>query len=167
MARINMILGILLGLAAVVSGPIGSPSVRGMFNSQLMEKAVPTPGPPLPDGTPGRSTLEVSPIDRAADAVRWDQYQKGSETLSLYAVVLVALGALRTTGWGQKIGGPCLMAGATIFGGGAVLGAYFDMATLNVFSSIGAILLLAGWGGLLLAAIEWNRTPKITKEASA
>ena len=167
MARINLILGIVLGLSAVVGGPIGSASVRVMFNAQLMEKAVPTPGPILADGTAGPELLEVSPIDRAADAIRWEQYQKGIETLSLYAVVLVALGALRTTGWGQKIGGPCLMAGATIFGGGAALGAYFDNATMNVFSSIGAMLLLAGWGGLLLAAIQWNSKPTTTQEASA
>lgn len=133
---------------------MASGSVRNMFNAQLMEKAVPTPGPALPDGTPGRTTLEVSPIDRAADAVRWQDYQKGIQSISIYSLALVGLGLLGTPGKGQLLGGIGFGLGTLLYGGGLALGAYFNMPTIGVLAPIGAMILLAGWGGLLLAAIQ-------------
>lgn len=167
MSSLNLILGSVFGLLAVLGGPVGESYVDSVFQTQLREKAKLTPGRINPDGTQEKDTMEISVIDRRENTARWARYQKGLQSIALHSLALLALGLVASRGYGPVIGCIGFGLGTLLYGCGLACGAYLDMATLNVFSSIGAMLLLAGWGGLLLAAIQWNSQPTTIQEASA
>lgn len=168
MSSLNLILGSLFGLLAVLGGPVGESYVDSVFQSQLREKAKMTPGRINPDGSQEKDSMEISVIDRQESAARWARYQKGIQSIAFHSLALLALGLVASRGYGPIIGGIGFGLGTLLYGGGLAGGAYFNMATLNVFSSIGAMLLLAGWGGLLLASIEKRFSkPTTTQEATA
>ncbi len=151
MANINFVLGSLLGMIAVVGGPVGAPWVQGLFDEQLQEKAVYVADPYGPEGA---KTLEISAIDRQESAQRWQRYQQGVQYCGYYALALIGLGLVGTVGRGQVIGGGGFTLGTALYGGGLAIGALFDMQTLQLAAPIGAMILLFGWGGFLLSVLE-------------
>lgn len=151
MINVNVILGSLLGMVAVVGGPIGSPWVQSQFDKQLQEKAVYVSDPHGPEGA---KTLEISAIDRQESAQRWKRYQQGVQYCGYYALALVGLGLVGAVGRARMIGGAGFMLGTILYAGGLALGALLDMPTLQLATPIGAMILLVGWGGLLLSAVQ-------------
>lgn len=162
---LNLILGCLFGLVAVLGGPVGESYVDAKFQSELREKAKMTPGRINPDGSQEKDSMEISTIDRQESAKRWERYQKGIQSISIYSLALVGLGLLGTSGKGQLIGGIGFGLGTLLYGGGLALGAYFNMPTIGVLAPIGAMILLAGWGGLLLAALQGQGEKPMPAEA--
>ena len=154
MSTLNLILGCLFGLAAVLGGPVGESYVEAKFQSELREKAKMTPGRINPDGSQEQDSMEISAIDRQESAKRWERYQKGIQSIAIYSLAMVGLGLIRTPGKGQLLGGIGFGLGTLLYGGGLALGAYFNMPTIGVLAPIGAMILLAGWGGLLLAVLQ-------------
>jgi len=164
MANINFILGSFLGLAAVVGGPVGSPWVQGHFDKQLQEKAVYVSDP---NGPEGAKTLEISAIDRQESALRWERYQQGVQYCGYYALALVGLGLVGAGGRFQLMGGVGFTLGTLLYAGGLALGALLDMPTLQLATPIGAMILIVGWGGLLLSAVQrGNKGREVSKSTS-
>lgn len=153
MANINFILGSVLGMVAVVGGPVGAPWVQGHFDKQLQAKAVYVSDPHGPEGA---QTLEISAIDRQESAQRWQRYQQGVQYCGYYALALIGLGLVASGGRFQLIGGAGFTLGTLLYAGGLTLGALFDMPTLQLAAPIGAIMLIVGWSGLLLSAVQRN-----------
>lgn len=151
MVNVNVILGSLLGMVAVVGGPIGAPWVQGHFDKQLQEKAVYVSDPHGPEGA---KTLEISVIDRQESAQRWQRYQQGVQYCGYYALALVGLGLVGAVGRTQWIGGVGFTLGTILYAGGLALGALLDMPTLQLAGPIGAMILLLGWSGLLVSAVQ-------------
>ncbi|MHC2070249.1 DUF423 domain-containing protein [Bremerella sp. T1] len=154
MAQINLIIGAIFGMVAIVGGPIGAPTVKLKLDEQLRAKAKLVPGPALPNGDPGPEIMEISSIDRQENELRWENYQHGVQYVMYHALALTALGVVGTRGYGQIIGGSGFVLGTLLYGGGLALGAILDMPTLQVGMSVGGVLLLVGWCGLALATIS-------------
>ncbi|RCS46034.1 hypothetical protein DTL42_16225 [Bremerella cremea] len=165
MSTLNLIFGCLFGLGAVLAGPVGESFVQAKFQTELREKAKLTPGRINPDGSQEKDSMEISTIDRQESDQRWARYQKGIQSISIYSLALVGLGLLSTSGKGQLIGGIGFGLGTLLYGGGLALGAYFNMPTIGVLAPIGAMILLAGWGGLLLAALQGRGEKPMLTEA--
>ena len=164
MANINFILGSLLGMVAVVGGPVGAPWVQGHFDKQLQEKAVYVSDPHGPEGA---KTLEISAIDRQESAQRWQRYQQGVQYCGYYALALIGLGLISGGVRFQTIGGVGFALGTVLYAGGLALGALLDMPTLQLAMPIGAMILIVGWAGLLLAAIQRSAEAKREKATVA
>ncbi|QDU77087.1 hypothetical protein Pan97_41480 [Bremerella volcania] len=154
MVNINFILGSLFGMVAVVGGPVAAPWVQGHFDKQLQAKAVYVSDPHGPEGA---KTLEISAIDRQESAQRWQRYQQGVQYCGYYALALIGLGLVGSGGRFQLIGGAGFAVGTLLYAGGLALGALLDMPTLQLAAPIGAMILIIGWGSLLLSAVQRSR----------
>jgi len=150
----NLICGSLLGIVAVLAGPIGEHYVSSKFAKELQEKSVYVPSRTEPD----KLVLEISTIDRQLSEQRFQQYEKGSSSIGFNSLALLALGAVTNRGYGRLVGCIGLMLGAILYGGGLLCGAFFDMPLFSVAAPVGAILLFSGWLGVLISAIELRST---------
>ncbi|MEW4451815.1 DUF423 domain-containing protein [Bremerella sp. JC817] len=159
MFQFNLILGAFFGIVLVVGGPIAEPYAAQKFATDLKAKAVDMPGDIGPDGRPGMPVKVISEVDRQESAQRWGKYQDGLRYLAIHAVALTVLGLVSGGRWGQVLGGIGFSLGTLFYGCGIAFSALLNMPTLAVFAPMGAIFLLMGWIGLMLAAFQVRRTP--------
>jgi len=154
MIHYNLLVGALFGVILVVSGPIAEPYFEEQFAEDLKSKAVEAPGDIEPDGTRGKPYMMISEIDRQISAQRWQEYQDGIRYLAIHAVALGILGLSNGKSLSQLIGGVGFTVGTLLFACGTAFGAVFNVPTLAVLAPMGAIFLLIGWLGLIIAAFE-------------
>ncbi|EAQ77616.1 DUF423 domain-containing protein [Blastopirellula marina] len=154
MLRLNLIAGSLFGMIAVLGAPIFGERVAAKFNADLAEKATPMPGRIYPNGEQGSETMEISAIDRQESERRLARYQSGIQYLFYSALALIGLGASNGGVRCQRVGGTAFVFGSVIYSGGLSIGALLSEPTLAVLMPVGGMLLLIGWGTLLVASIQ-------------